>query len=49
MLLTIVVVLGILWLLGLVAQIGGAFINIVLLVAIIVLIYDFVSRGRSSI
>ncbi len=49
MLLTIVVVLGILWLLGLLAHVGGAFINIVLLAALVVLIYDFVIRSRSRV
>jgi hypothetical protein len=49
MLLTIVIVLGILWLLGLLAHIGGAFINLILLVALIVLVYDFVSGRRHRV
>ncbi len=46
MLLTIAIVLGVLWLLGLLAHIGGAFINLVLLIALIIIVYDFVT-GRS--
>ncbi len=48
MLLMTVIVLGTLWLLGLLAHVGGAFINIVLLVALVVLIYDFATRSRSQ-
>jgi len=46
MLLTIFIVLVILWALGILAHIGGGLINLVLLVALIVLVYDFVSRRR---
>lgn len=49
MLLTVVIVLGILWLLGLLAHVGGALINLILVIALIVLIYDFVSRRGSHI
>jgi hypothetical protein len=49
MLITIVIVLGILWLLGLLAHIGGGFINLILLIALIVLIYDFVTSRRSRV
>lgn len=48
MLLTIVIVLGILWLLGLVADIGGNFIHLVLLIALVVLVYDFVVGRRQA-
>jgi len=44
MLLTIVIVLGILWLLGLLADIGGNLIHLVLLIALVVLIYNFIGR-----
>jgi hypothetical protein len=47
MLLTIAIVIGILWLLGLIAHIGGGLINLLLVVALIILIYDFVV-GRSQ-
>jgi hypothetical protein len=46
MILTIFFVLLVLWALGLIAHIGGGLINLILLVALIVLIYDFVSRRR---
>jgi hypothetical protein len=46
MILTIFIVLLALWALGLIAHIGGGLINIILLVALIVLVYDFVSRRR---
>jgi hypothetical protein len=46
MILTIFIVLIILWALGLVVHIGGGLINLLLLVALIVLVYDFVSRRR---
>jgi uncharacterized protein DUF5670 len=44
MLMTIFIVLVVLWALGLVAHIGGGLINLVLLVGLIVLIYDFVTK-----
>lgn len=47
MLLTIFIVLVILWILGLLAHIGGGFINLILLIALIVLVYDFVTRRRA--
>lgn len=40
MILTIVALLILLWLIGLLANIGGAFIHILLIVAIIVFIWD---------
>lgn len=46
MLLWIAVIIAVLWLLGLLANIGGALIHILLVVAVIVLIFHFV-RGRS--
>ncbi|HSX52755.1 MAG TPA: lmo0937 family membrane protein [Patescibacteria group bacterium] len=48
MLLTIAIVLGVLWFLGLVAiHISSPLIHLILLVAIIVFIYDLVSRRRA--
>ncbi len=49
MLLLIVVVLVILWALGFFAQVGGSFIHLVLLVALIVLIYDLLTRSRRNV
>jgi hypothetical protein len=46
MILTIFIVLIILWALGLLVHIGGGLINLLLLVALIVLIYDFIARRR---
>lgn len=40
MILTIIAILILLWLLGLIAHIGGAFIHILLVIAIIVFIWD---------
>jgi hypothetical protein len=48
MLLTIVIILGILWLLGLLADIGGNFIHLVLLIALVVLVYNFVTGRRGA-
>ena len=46
MLWTILVILVILWLLGFKLAIGGGLIHILLVVAVIVLIVNLVSRGR---
>ena len=46
MLYTIVVVLVILWLLGLVAHIGGSLIHLILVIALVVLIFNFISGRR---
>ena len=44
----IAIVIAVLWLLGLLANIGGGLIHILLVVAVIVLIFHFV-RGRSRV
>ncbi len=46
----IVVILFVLWLLGLIVHIGGAFIHILLVVAVIVAIYNLIThmRGRRA-
>jgi hypothetical protein len=46
MLWTIIAILLILWVLGLVTEIGGGLINILLIIALIVFIYNMVA-GRS--
>ena len=46
MLWTIVVILFALWLLGLIAHIGGALIHALLVIAVIVFIYNLVSGRR---
>jgi 4-hydroxybenzoate polyprenyltransferase len=44
---TIVVILFVLWLIGLLVHIGGAFIHILLVVAVIILIYNLIMHSRS--
>jgi hypothetical protein len=46
MLMTIAIVLVILWLAGLLGHVAGGFINLVLLIALIVFVYDFVVKRR---
>ena len=46
MLWTILVILMVLWLLGLLGGIGGNLIHILVVVAVIILIYNLVTRGR---
>ncbi|MFP3580059.1 MULTISPECIES: lmo0937 family membrane protein [unclassified Arthrobacter] len=48
MLLWIAIIIAVLWLLGLLANIGGGLIHILLVIAVIVLIVHFV-RGRSRV
>jgi hypothetical protein len=43
----IIVVLFVLWLLGLIAHIGGGLIHILLIVAVIALIYNLVTHARA--
>ena len=47
MLWTIVGILIVLWLLGLVAHIGGAVIHVLLVAAVVVFLYNLVTRNRS--
>jgi hypothetical protein len=44
---TIVVILFVLWLLGLLLHIGGALIHILLVIAVVVAIWNFVMHSRS--
>lgn len=46
MILTIVAILILLWLLGLIAHIGGAFIHLLLAIAVIVFIWDHIVGRR---
>ena len=46
MLLWIAIILAVLWLLGLLANIGGGLIHLLLVIAVVVLIFHFI-RGRS--
>lgn len=47
MLWTIFVILLVLWLLGLIAHIGGGLIHLLLVIAVIVLIYNLIVRRRA--
>jgi hypothetical protein len=47
MLWTIIVILGILWLLGFSFHVGGALIHLLLVVAVIILIFNLVSGRRT--
>ncbi|MFC4397393.1 MULTISPECIES: lmo0937 family membrane protein [Micrococcaceae] len=46
MLLWIAIIIAVLWLLGLLANIGGGLIHILLVVAVVVLIFHFVTARR---
>ena len=47
MLWTILVILLILWLLGFIGHVGGSFIHLLLVVAVIVLIYNLLTGRRT--
>lgn len=47
MFMTIAAVIAVLWLLGLISGIGGSLINILLVVAIVVFLYDLLVNRRS--
>lgn len=48
MLMTIAAVIAVLWLLGLITGIGGSLINLLLVVALAVFLYDVVVNRRRS-
>ncbi|HEY8699624.1 MAG TPA: lmo0937 family membrane protein [Arthrobacter sp.] len=48
MLLWIAIIIAVLWLLGLLTNIGGGLIHILLVVAVVVLVFHFI-RGRSRV
>lgn len=49
MLLTIALILGILWVLGFLGQVGGNLIHILLVVALVVFIYNMMVGRRSGV
>ena len=49
MLWTIFLILGILWLLGFSLHVGGGLIHLLLVVALVILIINFVSGRRSAV
>jgi len=48
MLLTIAAILVVLWLLGFILNIGGGLIHVLIVIALVVFIYDLITRRRSS-
>lgn len=48
MLWTIIIILVVLWLLGLLAEIGGALINLILVAAIVLFIWRLISGRRQA-
>lgn len=46
---TIIGILLVLWLLGLVGNIGGGLIHLLLVIAVIVFIYDLITKRRSRL
>lgn len=44
---TVIVILFVLWLIGLVAHIAGGFIHILLIVAVVLLIWNLITRSRT--
>ncbi len=48
MLWTIIVILVALWLLGIVTEIGGGFIHVLLVVAAVVLLYNIISGKKNA-
>ena len=49
MLYTIAVIIFVIWLLGLVAHVGGGLIHLLLVVALVVFIYRLLTNGKSSV
>jgi hypothetical protein len=48
MLMTIAIILAILWLLGLIAHVGGALIHLILIIALVVFVFHFIT-GRKKV
>jgi hypothetical protein len=46
---TVIAVLFILWLFGVVTSFGGPLIHLVLVVAVILLVYNLLTRGRATL
>jgi hypothetical protein len=46
---TVIVVLFVLWLLGFVMAIGGPLIHLVLVVAVVLLVFNLVTKGRATL
>jgi hypothetical protein len=48
MILTIAVILAVLWLLGLIGNIGGGFIHLLLIAALVIFIYNLITGRRTT-
>jgi len=46
---TVITVLFVLWLLGLVMHIGGAFVHLLLVVAVILVVFNLLTKGRATL
>ena len=46
---TVIVVLFVLWLLGFVLHVGGALIHLVLVVAVVLVIFNLLTKGRATL
>jgi hypothetical protein len=46
---TIIVVLFVLWLIGVVVHVGGALIHLLLVVALVLLVFNLLTKGRAAI
>lgn len=46
---TVIVVLFVIWLLGLVTAVGGPLIHLVLVVAVILVIYNVLTKGKATL
>lgn len=46
---TVITVLFVLWLLGFILHFGGGLIHLLLVAAVIILIYNLVTRGRATL
>ena len=46
---TVIVVLFVLWLLGFLLHVGGGLIHIVLVVAVVLLVFNLVTKGKATL
>jgi len=46
---SVIVVLFVLWLLGFVLHIGGALIHLVLVVAVVLLVFNLLTKGKATL
>ena len=46
---SVIVILFILWLLGFLLHVGGALIHLVLVVAVVLLIFNLVTKGKATL